>query len=59
MSISNRGVDLAKIGFDHGKLDDYDPVHNPNGMVRFLYAENVGVSGISACLLNADGTKRG
>lgn len=41
MSISKRGTNLAKIGFDHGALNAWDPVDNPNGTVAFLYAENV------------------
>lgn len=39
--LSARGADWAKVGFLHGKQDAYNPIHNPDGPVRFTNAENV------------------
>jgi biotin carboxylase len=39
--LSKRGSEWSKVGFLHGAVDTFDPVHNPNGAVRLDNAENV------------------
>lgn len=38
--LSTRGASWAKISFNHGYQNSYDPVSNPNGVVSFSNAEN-------------------
>lgn len=39
--LSARGARWAKTGYAHGAQNRYDPVENPQGVVRFDNAENV------------------
>lgn len=58
MALSRRGKDLAKIPFDHGWLDAYHPIDNPNGCVKFLFAENVCCQEIRLVAPLTDNTSR-
>ncbi|ETN36998.1 uncharacterized protein HMPREF1541_07986 [Cyphellophora europaea CBS 101466] len=56
MSLSSRGEALARIGFDHGPLEEYHPLTNPHGTVKFLYAENRLMHDALATFINTNST---